>query len=92
MAIPWEKGGNRRLIAQGRTEHSIGVGGGIRGGNGDTGGGRGAGSMGSAGAPLLLTASEIDNMSSISTTSTVLTDLSVRLEEIEDMLSRLLDA
>ena len=48
--------------------------------------------MGSAGAPLLLTASEIDNMSSISTTSTVLTDLSVRLEEIEDMLSRLLDA
>ena len=31
-------------------------------------------------------------MSSISNTSTVLTDLSVRLEKIEDMLSRLLDA
>ncbi|CAM9516133.1 unnamed protein product, partial [Laminaria digitata] len=83
----------------GRTEHSIGGGGGgARGGIGDTGGGGGGGgrggggSMGSAGAPPPLTASEIDNMSSISNTSTVLTDLSVRLEKIEDMLSRLLDA
>lgn len=62
--------------------------------NGGSGGGvRGrAGSAGSTGAPVPLTASEIDNMSSISNTSTVLTDLSLRLEKIEDMLSRLLDA
>lgn len=38
-----------------------------------------------------LTASEIDNMSSVSNTSTVLTDLSIRLEKIEDMLARLLE-
>ena len=71
----------------GRAEH------GARGSIGDAGGGgRGAGSVSSAGGPPPLTASEIDNMSSISNTSTVLTDLSVRLEKIEDMLARLLDA
>lgn len=51
-----------------------------------------AGRAASTGAPLPLTASEIDNMSSVSNTSTVLTDLSLRLEKIEDMLSRLLEA
>lgn len=39
-----------------------------------------------------LTASDADNMSSVSNTSTVLTDLSHRLEKIEDMLARLLEA
>lgn len=39
-----------------------------------------------------LSVSEIDNMSSVSNTSTVLSDLSTRLEKIEGMLSRLLDA
>lgn len=38
-----------------------------------------------------LSASEVDNMSSVSNTSTVLSDLSIRLERIEGMLSRLLD-
>lgn len=45
-----------------------------------------------AGSTVPLTASEIDNLSSVSNTSTVLTDLSLRLEKIEDMLSRLLEA
>lgn len=44
-----------------------------------------------AGPTVPLTASEIDNLSSVSNTSTVLTDLSLRLEKIEDMLSRLLE-
>lgn len=39
-----------------------------------------------------LTASEADNMSSVSNTSTVITDLSLRLDKIEDMLARLLEA
>lgn len=55
------------------------------------GGGGGSGGSGGGGLPPPLTASEIDNMSSVSNTSTVLTDLSVRLEKIEDMLSRLLE-
>lgn len=46
---------------------------------------------GAGGPPGPLTASEIDNLSSVSNTSTVLTDLSLRLEKIEDMLSRLLE-
>lgn len=46
--------------------------------------------VGNAHVPM--TASDIDNLSSVSNTSTVLTDLSLRLEKIEDMLSRLLDA
>lgn len=51
--------------------------------------GQGAAGGGGAGP---LTASEIDQMSSVSTTSTVLTDLSLRMEKIEDLLSKLLEA
>lgn len=60
--------------------------------HGGVGGDGGAGSTTGSAPPGPLTASEIDNMSSVSMTSTVLTDLSSRMEKIEVLLSRLLDA
>lgn len=67
-------------------------GGGGGGDGGASGGGRGTGSATGSAVPGPLTASEIDNLSSVSTTSTVLTDLSLRMEKIEDLLARLLEA
>lgn len=64
---------------------------GVDGGSGGDGSGGGTGSATGSAPPGPLTASEIDNMSSVSTTSTVLTDLSSRMEKIEDLLTRLLE-